>query len=209
MIKDCRYIIVEGPIGVGKTTLVQALATRLQARTVYEVFEENPFLADFYGDPDRFAFSTEMFFLLSRFNQQETFAQEDLFQRYAVSDYLFEKCRIFAELTLGDAEFGLFSRMYDILSRQIPVPDLVIHLHAPIDVLLGRIGSRGRSYEAEMDPEYLRSLDQRYHALFSHYTDAPVISIDTTHVDFRTGEALDALIRAINAGERGVVELGS
>lgn len=127
-----RFMVAEGVIGVGKTTLIQALSSRLGARTVFEVFEENPFLRDFYQDQARYALSTEMFFLLSRFNQQELFAQEDLLQRHSVSDYLFEKCRLFAGLTLSSDEFALFSRVYEILARQVPKPDLVLYLTAPV-----------------------------------------------------------------------------
>lgn len=201
-----RYIVVEGVIGVGKTTLVRALSERLQARTVYEVFEENPFLAGFYADRQRFAFPTEMFFLLSRFNQQEVFAQEDLLQQYSVSDYLFEKCRLFSSITLSDAELALFDRVYEILRRQVPTPDLVVHLHAPVDVLLSRIAARGREYERSIDPDYLAELDRRYDELFKRYDRAPVVSVDTTDVDFRNPEAVDALVRTIASGATGPVE---
>lgn len=201
-----RYLVVEGVIGVGKTTLVRALAERLDARTVYEVFEENPFLEGFYRDRARFAFPTEMFFLLSRFNQQEVFAQEDLLQRFSVSDYLFEKCRLFAELTLNEAEAALFRRMYEILERQVPDPDLVVHLHAPVPVLLERIRARGRDYEQDIDPEYLANLDARYRALFARYDRAPVLSIDTSDVDFREPAVVDELVARILSGATGPVE---
>ena len=128
------YIIVEGPIGVGKTTLVQRLAERLPCRSVYEVFEENPFLASFYQDRSRYAFQTEMFFLLSRFRQQEAFAQAELFQPYAISDYLFEKSRLFARETLPKYELGLFDDIFKVLCRTVPRPDLVVYLHAPLPV---------------------------------------------------------------------------
>ncbi len=205
---DCpyRYIVVEGVIGVGKTTLVRALAERLDARTVYEVFEENPFLEGFYRDRARYAFPTEMFFLLSRFNQQETFAQEDLLQRFSVSDYLFEKCRLFAELTLNEAEASLFRRTYEILERQIPDPDLVVHLHAPIPTLLERIAERGRDYEKDIDPDYLSDLDARYRSLFARYDRAPVMSVDTSELDFREDTAVDQLVQRILSGSIGVTE---
>ena len=200
-----HYIVVEGVIGVGKTTLVSALSERLDARTVYEVFEENPFLEHFYGDRARYAFPTEMFFLLSRFNQQEVFAQEDLLQQYSVSDYLFEKCRLFSSITLSEAELTLFDRVYEILRRQVPKPDLVVHLHAPVDVLLERIRSRGRDYEQDMEPGYLASLHDRYNEMFARY-DGPVLSIDTTNVDFREPGAVDQLLAAIREGHTGAVE---
>lgn len=201
-----RYIVVEGVIGVGKTTLVEALAERLDARTVFEVFEENPFLAQFYRDQRRFAFPTEMFFLLSRFQQQEAFAQEDLFRTHSVSDYLFEKCRIFAGLTLEDAELRLFDRMYEILVRQIPQPDVVVYLHAPVDTLVERIASRGRDYEQTIDPGYLTALDEQYRRFFAHYDAAPRVSIDTTTVDFRRAEPVDRLLAMLDAGATGEID---
>ncbi|MCB9508416.1 MAG: deoxynucleoside kinase [Myxococcales bacterium] len=204
-----KYIVVEGVIGVGKTTLVGALARRLDARTVYEVFEENPFLEGFYRDRARFAFSTEMFFLLSRFRQQEVFAQEDLLQSHSVSDYLFAKCRLFASVTLSDAELALFDDVYAILHRQCPRPDLVVYLHAPVDVLVGRIRERARDYERDIDPAYLAELSARYVDLFAHYDDAPVLSVDTSSLDFRDDAAVDWLISAIRGGARGRLDTGT
>lgn len=179
-----RYIVIEGPIGVGKTTLVTRLAEKFQARTVLEVFDENPFLADFYADRDRYAFQTEMFFLLSRYRQQEQFAQDDLFGRLSVSDYLFMKCRLFASLTLSDHELSLYDRMYSILSTQVPRPDVVIHLNAPHEVLMQRIRQRGRSYERNMDPDYMERLRTLYTQFFQHYDHSPLLEIDTSDIDF-------------------------
>jgi deoxyadenosine/deoxycytidine kinase len=193
-----RYIVVEGPIGVGKTTLVERLAARFQARTVLEIFEENPFLANFYQDQQRYAFQTEMFFLLSRYRQQEEFSQTDLFSQLHVSDYLFVKCRLFASLTLSDHELALYDRMYTILTTQIPQPDLVLHLHAPLETLLGRISHRGRSYEQSMDPEYLDRLRSLYHNFFMHYEDTNLLEIDTSDVNFaKDDQAIDNLIAMI------------
>ena len=187
-----RYIVIEGPIGVGKTTLVTKLAERYRARTVLEVFEENPFLADFYADRDRYAFQTEMFFLLSRYRQQEEFAQDDLFASMSVSDYLFTKCRLFASLTLSDHELTLYDRMYSILSTQVPTPDVVIHLTAPLETLLGRIKQRGRSYERNMDAEYLERLRSLYAQFFQHYDRTALVTLDTRDIDFTQDErALD------------------
>lgn len=195
-----RYIVVEGVIGVGKSTLVAALAERLNARTVFEVFDENPFLAMFYDERDRWAFPTEMFFLLSRFAQQETFAQGDLLRSHAVSDYIFEKCLLFASETLKGPEAELFERTWQALVRYVAKPDIVVYLRAPVDVLLERIQERGRSYELQMAPEYLAALDQRYQDFFAGYTQAPVLTVDTTAVDFRNPRAVDALLERIAAG---------
>ena len=194
-----RYIVIEGPIGVGKTTLVTKLAQRHDARTVLEIFEENPFLERFYGNRERYAFQTEMFFLLSRYRQQEDFAQDDLFGRMAVSDYLFTKCRLFASLTLSDHELSLYDRMYTILSTQVPKPDVVVHLNAPLEVLLGRISKRGRSYEQNMDVEYLERLRSLYVQFFQHYDESALLEIDTSDVDFSKDDgAVDNLLAMAN-----------
>lgn len=201
-----RYVVIEGPIGVGKTTLVNRFAERFNAHTVLEIFEENPFLADFYDDREAYAFQTEMFFLLSRYRQQEEFAQTDLFGRISVSDYLFVKCRLFASLTLSDHELALYDRMYSILTTQVPTPDVVVHLHAPVDVLMERIDQRGRSYEEDMDREYIDRLCRLYHNFFSHYDETPLIEVDTGDVDFsRDDQAVDDLMEQIRAAHRQAV----
>ncbi len=193
-----RYIVIEGPIGVGKTTLVNLFAERYAAHTVLEIFEENPFLAKFYEDRDAHAFQTEMFFLLSRYRQQEQFAQRDLFSRLSVSDYLFVKCRLFASLTLSDHELALYDRMYKILTEQVPTPDVVIHLHAPLEVLHERIKKRGRDYEKNMDSDYLERLRHLYHNFFAHYDEAPLVEVDTSDVNFAEDPAaVDALMERV------------
>ncbi len=201
-----RYIVIEGPIGVGKTTLVNRFAERFDAHTVLEVFEENPFLADFYDDQENYAFQTEIFFLLSRYRQQEEFSQTDLFNRMSVSDYLFVKSRLFASLTLSDHELALYDRMYSILKSQVPTPDVVVHLQAPLDVLLERIDQRGRSYEEDIERDYLERLRRLYHNFFSHYDETPLIEVDTTKADFsRDDEAVDELMDQIQHCHREAV----
>ncbi|HEX8825267.1 MAG TPA: deoxynucleoside kinase, partial [Archangium sp.] len=144
---DNRYIVVEGPIGVGKTSLSNILAERFGARRIFERFEENPFLANFYEDRQKYAFQTQLFFLLSRFRQQEELVQQDLFNSVTVSDYLFAKDRIFACLTLDSHELALYDRVFEALSPRVNRPDLVIFLKARLDVLLYRIKKRGREFE--------------------------------------------------------------
>jgi len=184
-----EYIVVEGPIGAGKTTLVNQFAEQFDANTVLEVFEKNPFLADFYEDTEEYAFQTEMYFLLSRYRQQEEFAQTNLFSKLAVSDYLFVKSRLFASLTLSDHELALYDRMYEILTEQVPTPDAVVHLRAPLETLLDRIEDRGRPYEQGMDREYLGRLRSLYLNFFEHFDGAPLVEVDTTRVNFSEDDA--------------------
>ncbi len=192
-----RYLVVEGPIGVGKTTLVHRLARIARARVVLEIFEENPFLASFYKDRDRYAFQTELFFLLSRFRQQQQLAQQNLFSQVTLSDYLFHKNLIFSGVTLLEAEWNLYLDVYEALAPQVPRPDLVILLDAPLDVLLERIAHRGRSYESNMDPDYLSSLVSRYRREFKIYKDCPVLHIDTTNIDPRSQQDLALILAEI------------
>ncbi len=151
-----RYIVVEGPIGVGKSSLTNLLAERFSARRVMEVVEENPFLSSFYADRAKFAFQTQMFFLLSRFKQQQELFQQDLFNAVTVSDYLFAKDRIFADLTLDPNELALYERVFEALGPRVTKPDLVIYLQARLDVLLGRIKKRAREFERKFDAELPR-----------------------------------------------------
>ena len=174
------YVAVEGPIGVGKTTLVSLLQERMNARRVLENFEENPFLADFYTDRDRYAFQTQIFFLMSRFKQQSDLLQPDLFRPSIISDYHLLKDRIFAQLTLSGEELALYETVYKSLESQILKPDVLIYLHAGQRVLLERIKKRGREFEADFDPEYLMLLSERYQEFFATYSDTPLLAIDTS-----------------------------
>jgi deoxyadenosine/deoxycytidine kinase len=201
-----RHVVVEGVIGVGKTSLVEGLGRLLDARTVLESFADNPFLAAFYADPERHAFATEMFFLVHRFAQQESLLQGDLLHRVLVSDYLFEKCRLFAGVTLREHELRLFDRVWDLLQRQVPRPDLVIYLHAPVSVVQARIGARGRSFEQTIEPAYLHDLDRQYRALLATWPADQVAWVDTTDLDLRQPAQVAALWERIAAGHRGALD---
>jgi deoxyguanosine kinase len=196
-----RYIAVEGPIGAGKTALAERLATRLDATLVLED-TENPFLADFYGDRPGSALQAQLFYLLQRHRQQTTFQQADLFSQTTVADYLFDKDKIFAYLNLDDNELFIYQRLYDLLVRDVPGPDLVIYLQAPTDVLLRRI--RGRRSEPESegfdpDPDYLKELNEAYHHYFFHYDATPLLVVETSQFDSDVSdEALDDLVRQID-----------
>jgi len=197
------YIAVEGPIGVGKTTLVQKLADAFPARTMIEVVEENPFLPDFYRDQEKYAFQTQLFFLLSRYRQQQELWQPDLFNRYIFSDYIFAKDRLFAALTLSDNEMLLYDQVFQILDTRVLKPDLVVYLQARLDVLLDRIKRRGRSFEKNFDASYLKRLTTAYNDYFFHYAATPLLVVDTSDINVVDSEAdFNDLKRSI-LGHRG------
>ena len=183
------YIAVEGPIGVGKTTLVHRLAERLDARIVLEAFEDNPVLGQFYQDRDRWAFPTQIFFLMSRFKQQQELMQPDLFRPNLLADYHLFKDRIFAELTLADQELALYERVYRSLATQILKPDVVVYLSAPLPTLLGRIARRGRDIEKDMDPTYLSDLARAYHRFFQRYEETALLRVDNDRLDYASASA--------------------
>ena len=179
-----RYIVVEGVIGVGKTSLAKLLATRAGGRLNLEVVEENPFLSKFYADRAAYAFQTQIFFLLSRFKQQQQLFQDELFNSGLISDYLFAKDRIFATLNLGDDELALYGQLATILEQRVLKPDLVIYLQARTGVLQERIHWRGRTFEQDMDPAYLEALGAAYSYHFHHYKDSPLLVVNTDNLDF-------------------------
>jgi deoxyadenosine/deoxycytidine kinase len=200
---ELRYVVIEGCIGVGKTTLTHLLANRFSARMIGEVVEENPFLPEFYEDPKAHAFKTQMFFLLSRFKQQEEIIQGDLFSSTVVSDYLFAKDRIFAELTLNDSEMALYDQVFSALESKVKTPDLVIYLQAPLDVILKRIEKRGRIFERDMDPGYLERLVEAYGRYFSRFEACPLLIVDTEELNFpEREEDLSALLAAAEETHR-------
>ena len=199
-----RYIVTEGPIGVGKTSLTNLLAEELQAHLILERAEDNPFLPDFYKDPVRFRFQTQMFFLLSRFSQQQEMSQPDLFSRIMISDYLFDKDRIFAYLNLDEHELALYEQFYKILEPKIVKPDLVIFLQADTDTLLKRIKQRGRPFEKEMNPDYIADVNEAYNQFFFHYTETPLLVINTSDIDFvHCREDRDDLLKQILSMKQG------
>ncbi|MCA2979008.1 MAG: deoxynucleoside kinase [Myxococcaceae bacterium] len=201
-----RYIVVEGPIGVGKSSLTNIVSERFSARRVMEVVEENPFLASFYADRAKFAFQTQMFFLLSRFKQQQELFQQDLFASVTVSDYLFAKDRIFANLTLQTDELALYERVFEALQPRVTKPDLVIYLQARLDVLLARIKKRGREFERKFDPQYLEGLCKAYNDFFFHYTDTPLLVVNTSDIDFVNNPAdLEDLLSVVRQTRKGTV----
>jgi deoxyadenosine/deoxycytidine kinase len=203
---DQRYLVIEGPIGVGKSSLTNILSSRLEARRVMEVVEENPFLASFYADRVKYAFQTQMFFLLSRFRQQQELFQQDLFSKVTVSDYLFAKDRIFAALTLDPNELTLYERVFEALSPRVTKPDLVIYLQARTDVLLSRIKKRGRDFERRFDADYLESLCRAYNDFFFHYVDTPLLVVNTSDIDFVNNPVdLEDLLQVIRQTRKGTV----
>jgi deoxyadenosine/deoxycytidine kinase len=176
------YIAVDGPIGVGKTVLVQRLAQQFSAKIVTES-EDNPFLPDFYTNKEKYAFQTQLFFLLSRYRQQKELWQPDLFHRYIVTDYVFAKDRLFAAINLNDNEMLLYDQVFHLLDTRVLKPDLVIYLQARQEVLLDRIKRRGREYESNFDTGYLKALSAAYNDYFFHYSDSPLLVVDCSDID--------------------------
>ncbi len=201
-----RYIAVEGPIGAGKSALAQRLAARLDATVVLEE-TENPFLADFYAGRAGAALQAQLFYLLNRHRQQTSIRQGDLFAQATVSDYLFDKDKIFAYLNLDDNELFIYQRLFDLLARDVPAPDLVVYLQTPTDLLLRRIRERARTSERTLpdpDPEYVRELNEAYQHFFFHYNATPLLVVETSDVDFEASdEALEDLLRQIRSTSRG------
>lgn len=179
-----RFIAVEGVIGAGKTSLARMLSERLDARLNLEMVDDNPYLERFYQDRQELAFQTQMFFLLSRYRQLLGLGQLDLFAGRIVSDYLFAKDRIFANINLDDEDLRLYERVAEVLEERVPRPDLVVYLQASTEVLMRRIGWRGRSYEREMDPAYIQTLNEAYNYFFFHYQESPLLVVNCNELDF-------------------------
>ena len=201
-----HYIAVEGPIGVGKTTIVEKLAERLDANTALEEWADNPFLNSFYEGKAGASFQAELFFLLSRYRQQQELVQRNLFSEFTISDYVFEKSRLFAYLNLDDSELLIYERLFGLLAEGVPRPDLVIYLQAPTDVLLKRIRGRGRIEEARLSEDYLSEVNRAYAHYFFHYSVTPLLVVNTEDVDFaRREEDVEDLLRQVRGMERGTI----
>ena len=212
--KRPRHIVVEGPIGVGKTTVARMLAEHYGARGIFEDPTENPFLPLFYRNKRKYAFQTQLFFLINRYQQMKELSQQELFARATVCDYLFEKDRIFARLNLDDDEFRLYEQIYTLLDRDVVVkPDLVVYLVASTRVLVRRIRKRSQRYEWDIDPEYLEDLTQAYNRFFFNYEETPLLIVNTTDIDFvASDDDLEGLVREIETmgdGVRQYIPLGS
>jgi deoxyadenosine/deoxycytidine kinase len=199
-----RYIVVEGVIGAGKTSLTRLLAERLQGKLVLEEVEENPFLKDFYKDRERYAFQTQMHFLFSRFQQQRNLRQMELFSERMVADYLFQKDRIFAGLNLSEREFALYERLVGWLELEVLSPDVVVYLQASPDILMRRIARRGRPFEKDMEPSYIKQLNEAYNHFFFHYVGAPLLVVNTNAIDFvNNPDDFEDLLERIRSHRQG------
>ena len=193
-----RYVVVEGPIGAGKTSLARRLAQHSGAAALLEKPDENPFLARFYQDPPRHALATQLFFLFQRGNEVRDLAQMDMFSTSTVADYLFDKDPLFARLNLSDAEFALYQQIYRTLQLEAPVPDLVIYLQAAPETLAERVRRRAKPYEHAISDDYLLRVAQGYSDFFYHYDAAPVLMVNTEHLNFEeAAEDFDLLLRRI------------
>lgn len=201
-----HHIAIEGPIGVGKTSLAERLATRLDATALFEE-TENPFLPDFYAGRNGAALQAQLFYLLNRHRQMTALQQTNLFAQTTICDYLFDKDRIFAYLNLDDNELFIYQRLYDLLARDVPSPDLVVYLQAPTELLVRRLRERASDPDRDVpdpEPEYLREVNDAYQHFFFHYSATPLLVVETSQIDLQTSDdAIDDLIRQIRTMNRG------
>ncbi len=211
--EKARYIAVEGPIGVGKTSLAERLAAEFNGRAILEDADSNPFLKSFYSDKKKFAFQTQIFFLLGRHEQQKEIAQQELFQSTIITDYVFAKDRIFAYLNLDENELRLYEQIYKILAVNVVKPDLLVYLQASTEVLMDRLRKRNKEYETNIDEGYIETLVDSYNRYFFTYGETPLLVVNTTDIDFvEDRDDLSNLVRKIRSIKGGVhhyIPLGS
>jgi deoxyguanosine kinase len=202
-----NFIAIEGVIGAGKTSLAKKIKERLNAELIMEQFEANPFLEKFYGDRKRYAFQTQMFFLINRYKQQQELNQENLFTQFLVSDYLFEKDRIFAYLNLNGEELKLYENIFPLLSRNLRKPDLVIYLQSGVERLMYNIRKRSRKIERNLTRSYIEELSEAYNHFFFRYTTTPLLIVNSTDIDFVSSEKdFEELYQQIFREDRGMTE---
>jgi len=206
-LNEIRYVAIEGVIGAGKTSLAKKLSEKLNANLILEEFETNPFLGKFYEDRKRYAFQTQMFFLINRYKQQEQLVQEDLFSKFIVSDYIFEKDQIFAYLNLEGEELKLYESLFPLLQRNLRKPDLVIFLQSATDRLMYNIKRRGRKVERNLTRGYIEELSEAYNNFFFKYNHTPLLIVNTTEIDFVNKQKdFDELYTQIFREDRGFIE---
>ncbi len=204
---ELRHIAIEGVIGAGKTSLAKIIGEKLSAKLVLERFEENPFLPKFYEDQEHYAFQTQIFFLLSRYRQQQELHQADLFHRFLVTDYVFEKDKIFAYLNLEDDELKLYENLLTAIEHTVPTPDLVVYIQSNVSRLMTNIHSRGREIERNMSEQYIRDLNEAYNYFFFRYKAAPLLIVNASQIDFvHNPEHLDDLMYEIFRPNKAPVE---
>jgi len=205
--KPINYIAIEGVIGAGKSTIASMLASRLNGKLVLENFDENPYLARFYRNPSEFAFRTQIFFLIERYTQLQELSQKGLFESYVISDYIFEKDKIFAYLNLSDDELKLYETISTPLERNIVQPDLVVYLQSTLDMLMKGIKERNREYEKDITEEYINDLNDAYNYFFSRYKGAKVLIVNCEETDFvNNPQDFENLVNEIFKNDRGAVE---
>ena len=208
-----HYIVIEGPLGVGKTTLAMMVAEKMNGQALLEDVDENPFLVSFYQNPEKYAFQAQIFFLLRRYHLTAELAQIDLFSRVTVSDFLFDKDRVFARSNLGDQEYWLYDQLFTLLRKRILAPDLVIFLQAKTEVLAERIRRRNKKYEKSISFKYLDRINQAFNEYFFHYSDSPLLVVNASEIDFvhnpEDFEDLMAHIRAMKSGTQYYVPMSS
>jgi deoxyadenosine/deoxycytidine kinase len=204
---EIKYIAFEGVIGAGKTSLAKKIKDKLEANIIFEQFEQNPFLEKFYNDRKRYAFQTQMFFLINRYKQQQGLQQEDLFSNFLVCDYIFEKDRVFAYLNLSGEELKLYESIFPLLNRNLRKPDLVVYLQSNVDRLMYNIKTRGRRIERNLTRSYIDELSEAYNYFFFRYTSTPLLIVNSTELDFVNNESdFNELYKQIFRADRAVTE---